>query len=126
MTQKKIGCRKLQREGRLAYTREGGHSKNRIVFHKDITGREITSKLLDKVIFLKHAHAALRKVRVAQLDIRLGYDGDFDIARQLQCAVLERIRAFKRARLPILPFKQNKIALGISQGRNNPRCHLDL
>ena len=36
-------------QGRLAYTREGGHSKNRIVFHKDITGREITSKLLDKV-----------------------------------------------------------------------------
>lgn len=36
-------------QGRLAFTREGGHSKNRIVFHKDITGREITSKLLDKV-----------------------------------------------------------------------------
>ncbi|MDE6550762.1 MAG: L-aspartate oxidase [Clostridia bacterium] len=36
-------------QGLLAYTREGGHSKNRIVFHKDITGKEITSKLLDKV-----------------------------------------------------------------------------
>ena len=30
----------------LAFTREGGHSKPRILFHKDITGREITSKLL--------------------------------------------------------------------------------
>ncbi len=35
--------------GKLAYTREGGHSKNRIVFHEDVTGKEITSKLLEKV-----------------------------------------------------------------------------
>ncbi len=32
--------------GRLAYTREGAHSANRIVFHKDVTGKEITSHLL--------------------------------------------------------------------------------
>ncbi len=31
------------------YTREGGHSTQRILFHKDRTGREITSKLLDAV-----------------------------------------------------------------------------
>lgn len=30
----------------FAFTREGAHSKPRILFHKDITGREITSKLL--------------------------------------------------------------------------------
>ena len=35
--------------GNLAFTREGAHSDKRIVFHKDITGREITSKLLAKV-----------------------------------------------------------------------------
>ncbi len=35
--------------GRLEYTREGAHSENRIVFHEDITGREITSKLLAAV-----------------------------------------------------------------------------
>lgn len=34
-------------DGKLSYTREGGHSKARILHHKDITGKEITSKLLD-------------------------------------------------------------------------------
>lgn len=32
--------------GELAFTREGAHSEKRILYHKDITGREITSKLL--------------------------------------------------------------------------------
>lgn len=31
--------------GELLYTREGAHSDKRILFHKDITGKEITSKL---------------------------------------------------------------------------------
>lgn len=34
--------------GNLIYTREGAHSVNRIVFHKDMTGAEITSHLLDE------------------------------------------------------------------------------
>lgn len=33
-------------QGQLMYTREGAHSKSRIVFHEDITGKEITSHLL--------------------------------------------------------------------------------
>lgn len=32
--------------GQLAYTREGAHSRPRICFHGDVTGREITTKLL--------------------------------------------------------------------------------
>lgn len=36
-------------ECRFVYTREGAHSKPRILFHKDITGKEITSKLLTQV-----------------------------------------------------------------------------
>lgn len=35
--------------GELVYTREGAHSTNRILYHDDITGKEITSKLLDRV-----------------------------------------------------------------------------
>ena len=33
----------------LSYTKEGGHSQPRILHHKDITGQEITSKLLTQV-----------------------------------------------------------------------------
>lgn len=42
---------KFQREenGELSFTREGGHSQNRILYHKDITGKEITSCLYEKV-----------------------------------------------------------------------------
>ena len=36
-------------DGQLDYTREGCHSRARILFHEDITGKEITSKLLDAV-----------------------------------------------------------------------------
>lgn len=35
--------------GALAFTREGAHSDKRILFHEDITGEEITSKLLAAV-----------------------------------------------------------------------------
>lgn len=35
--------------GELLYTREGAHSKNRILYHEDITGKEITSTLLKQV-----------------------------------------------------------------------------
>ncbi|MCI8484579.1 MAG: L-aspartate oxidase [Lachnospiraceae bacterium] len=34
------------RDGKLIYTREGGHSQPRILFHEDVTGKEITGKLL--------------------------------------------------------------------------------
>ncbi|MGN0709698.1 MAG: FAD-binding protein, partial [Anaerovoracaceae bacterium] len=33
--------------GRLMFTREGAHSSNRILFHDDVTGKEITSHLLE-------------------------------------------------------------------------------
>lgn len=40
--------------GELRYTREGAHSTNRILYHEDITGKEITSKLLAQVQQLKN------------------------------------------------------------------------
>ena len=41
-------------DGNFEYTREGAHSKPRILFHKDITGEEITKKLLSAVLKLKN------------------------------------------------------------------------
>lgn len=38
-----------EQNGELAYTREGAHSRPRICFHGDITGEEITTKLLANV-----------------------------------------------------------------------------
>ena len=35
-------------DGSLAFTKEGAHSEKRILFHEDITGKEITSTLLDQ------------------------------------------------------------------------------
>ncbi len=35
-----------KKDGEFLFTREGAHSNNRILFHADVTGREITSKLL--------------------------------------------------------------------------------
>ena len=36
-------------DGSLAFTREGAHSHKRILYHEDITGKEITRHLLEKV-----------------------------------------------------------------------------
>lgn len=36
-------------DGTLAVTREGGHSKSRICFHEDCTGKEITTRLMQTV-----------------------------------------------------------------------------
>ena len=36
-------------DGSLDFTREGAHSRHRILYHQDITGKEITSKLLQQV-----------------------------------------------------------------------------
>lgn len=38
-----------RKDGELAFTREGGHSRPRILFHEDITGKEITGTLLERV-----------------------------------------------------------------------------
>lgn len=43
-----------EEDGSLSVTREGGHSRNRICFHKDCTGKEITSCLMRRVQALKN------------------------------------------------------------------------
>ena len=43
------GVEFANKDGELIYTREGAHSTNRILYHEDVTGKEITSKLVAKV-----------------------------------------------------------------------------
>ena len=38
-----------EEDGALSYTREGAHSRNRIIFHEDVTGKEITSHIYERV-----------------------------------------------------------------------------
>ena len=45
-------------KGSLRFTREGGHSRPRILFHDDVTGKEITSTLLAKVRTLPNVRIA--------------------------------------------------------------------
>lgn len=40
---------KKDEQGNLTYTKEGAHSSNRIIFHEDVTGKEITSHMLERV-----------------------------------------------------------------------------
>ncbi len=42
-------CFDRRSDGTLDYTKEGAHSEKRILYHADVTGREITSKLLARV-----------------------------------------------------------------------------
>ena len=44
-----LGVRFEKKGKEFVYTREGAHSKPRILFHEDETGKEITSKLLERV-----------------------------------------------------------------------------
>lgn len=48
------GVEFAKENGEFLYTREGAHSRPRILFHEDITGAEITSKLLEQVKQLKN------------------------------------------------------------------------
>ena len=74
----------------LAFTREGGHSMPRILFHKDSTGKEITSKLLeqaykrDNITILEHT---------MMLDIIADEKGCHGIVMQLADGTLEMVQA---------------------------------
>ena len=59
-----------QKGGSFVYTREGAHSRPRILFHQDVTGREITSKLLYQVKRLENVrifeYTAMEDILVEQ------------------------------------------------------------
>jgi Aspartate oxidase len=48
----KYGVDFTTKDGEFVFTREGAHSRPRILFHEDVTGKEITSKLLEQVLQL--------------------------------------------------------------------------
>lgn len=52
------------KDGSLAYTKEGGHTSPRICYHKDTTGNEITQKLMKKAKSLKNVQFAYNTVLV--------------------------------------------------------------
>jgi len=49
-----LGVDFCKKDGEFVYTKEGAHSRPRILFHEDETGREITTKLLAYVKTLKN------------------------------------------------------------------------
>lgn len=57
-----------RKNGELAYTREGAHSKPRILYHKDITGKEITSRLLEQVQKLDNVKILTRTTMIDILE----------------------------------------------------------
>lgn len=69
-----IGCGvEFAREnGEFVYTREGAHSRPRILFHEDITGQEITEKLIAQV--KKRSNVTIYEY-MTMTDILTGQDG---------------------------------------------------
>ena len=59
-------------DGSLDFTREGAHSRPRIAFHADITGKEITTKLLQAVHKLDNVqileHVAMTDILTGERD----------------------------------------------------------
>lgn len=61
-----------EEDGSLAFTREGAHSRPRIAYHADITGKEITTRLLEAVRRLPNVRIL---EHVAMIDLVVGPDG---------------------------------------------------
>lgn len=58
-------------DGSLKFTREGAHSRPRICFHEDVTGKEITEKLITEV----RKHSNIRIVENLQMIDITEFDG---------------------------------------------------
>lgn len=76
--------------GELAFTREAAHSEKRILFHEDITGEEITSKLLAAVRKLDNV-TILENTKM--LDIVTENNCCYGVVLRREDGVIETIRA---------------------------------
>ena len=74
----------------LAFTREGGHGRPRILFHADITGKEITSTLLENV--RKRSNITILEHTV-MLDILADKGKCYGIVMQRENGTVEAVQA---------------------------------
>lgn len=74
-----------KKNGQLDYTKEGAHSRNRILFHEDITGKEITSHLLAAVRKRKNIHIYDHVTMVDLLTSKRTPVNPFDTCRGFLC-----------------------------------------
>lgn len=83
---------RFQREpdGTLAFTREGAHSDKRILFHADITGREITSKLLEQA---RHRQNITLLEHTSMLDILCENNTCYGAILQMADGAIEAVHA---------------------------------
>ena len=77
-------------EDGLIFTREGGHCRPRILFHKDITGREITGTLLERARERKNITILEHTMMV---DILADDAGCYGIVAKMPDGSMQEIRA---------------------------------
>lgn len=81
----------FERDGdELAFTREGGHRRPRILFHADITGKEITSTLLENV--RKRNNITILE-HTMMLDILADKEKCYGIVMQKEDGAVEAVQA---------------------------------
>lgn len=86
----RLGVRFERNGDELAFTREGGHRRPRILFHADITGKEITSTLLQNV--RRRANITILEHTV-MLDILGGKERCYGIVMQREDGTVEAVQA---------------------------------
>ncbi len=77
-------------KGGLIFTREGAHSAKRIVFHKDVTGKEITSTLLKEV--KQRPHITILE-HTTMVDLIVEHNVCYGAILQMKDSRIEKIEA---------------------------------
>ncbi len=79
-----------KKEGKLLYTKEGAHSAARILYHKDITGQEITRKLIAQV---KKRKNIVILEQTEMIDLVCNYNHCFGIIIRTKEGMIRRLDA---------------------------------
>lgn len=90
-----------EEDGSLAFTREGAHSRPRIAYHADITGQEITTRLLEAVRQLPNVrileHVAMTDLMVDPTGACCGVEA-LRVPEERSTCTVEELRALAAAR----------------------------